>query len=65
VTLIISKQTEFCEAMYYNYHHKKKKQRSWEPTSEDKFEVTRKDAGMCLRVRAMVRVSKRNNDPGS
>jgi hypothetical protein len=45
VTGLIPRQTEFCEALYPDYHHKKKKKKFGETASVEPFEVTRADAG--------------------
>ena len=42
---MITRQTEFCEALYPDYHHKKKKKKFGEAASVEPFEVTRADAG--------------------
>lgn len=42
---IILNQTEFCQALYGDYQHKKKKKKFGETASVEPFEVTRADAG--------------------
>ena len=42
---MILKQTEFCQALYGDYQHKKKKKKFGEVASIEPFEVTRADAG--------------------
>lgn len=45
MTGLIARQTEFCEALYPDYHHKKKKKKFGEAATVEPFEVTRADAG--------------------
>ena len=45
VTAVILNQTEFCQALYSDYQHKKKKKKFGETASVEPFEVTRADAG--------------------
>ena len=54
---MITRQTEFCEALYPDYHHKKKKKKFGEAASVEPFEVTRADAGKEERKRKRKRVS--------
>ena len=42
---MISNQTEFCQALYGDYQHKKKKKKFGETANVEPFEVTRADAG--------------------
>lgn len=48
VTAMITNQTEFCQAICSDYHHKKKKKRFGETVTVDLFEVTRTDADAIL-----------------
>jgi hypothetical protein len=48
VTAMIPNQTEFCQAIYSDYHHKKKKKRFGETVTGDLFEVSRTDADAIL-----------------
>lgn len=45
VTGLILNQTEFCQALFGDYQHKKKKKKFGETASVEPFEVTRADAG--------------------
>mmetsp|Transcript_5065 Transcript_5065/g.5187 ORF Transcript_5065/g.5187 Transcript_5065/m.5187 type:complete len:524 (+) Transcript_5065:187-1758(+) len=48
VTALIPNQTEFCQAIYSDYRHRKKKKRFGETTTGDLFEVSRTDADTIL-----------------